>query len=142
MSRGDKSILGRWRIIKSEVWDTDALDLVGEAHITFGADNLGDMELIAIGARIDYRVEDAEGHHLVEFTFDGFDEMDPITGRGRGRIVGDEFVGKLFVHQGDESTFLAWRVLGQPKPNKRAALDRGQRAVRAKRRHRASGRGR
>jgi hypothetical protein len=132
MSRRDQGIRGRWRIVESETWDQDALDLVGEAHITFGTDNMGDMELICIRAAIDYRVERCDGQHIVEFSFDGFDEMDPISGRGRGRITGDEFIGKLFIHQGDESEFLARRDGGRARPNKGAVPDRAERAIRVK----------
>ena len=132
MSRRDQDIRGRWRIVESETWDQDALDLVGEAHITFGTDNMGDMELICIRAAIDYRVERCDGQHIVEFSFDGFDEMDPISGRGRGRITGDELIGKLFIHQGDESEFLARRDGGRARPNKGAVPDRAERAIRVK----------
>lgn len=139
--QGDESIRGRWRISESEMWDQDALDLVGEAHITFGAGNMGEMELIAIQAGIDYRVEGSDGEQTVEFSFNGFDEMDPITGRGRARIAGDELIGKLFIHQGDQSEFRARRDSGKAGPNNAAPPDRGQRAVRPKRAGRRRGRG-
>ena len=143
MTQVDRSIRGRWRIVESEMWDQDALDLVGEAHITFGPDNIGEMNLIAIQAGIDYRVESRDGEQVVEFSFDGFEEMDPITGRGRGRIAGDELIGKLFIHQGDDSEFRAVRAGGKSnaRPNNGAAHDRGQPAVRAKSGASRSGRG-
>lgn len=114
------------------MWDQDALDLVGEAHITFGAGNVGEMQLIAIQAGIDYRVEGGDGEQVVEFSFNGFDEMDPITGRGRGRIGGDELIGKLFIHQGDQSQFRARRDRAKAGPKKVGPPDHAQRAMRPK----------
>jgi hypothetical protein len=91
------------------MWDRDALDLVVPAHITFGRNGVGEMQLIAIGASIDYRVEECGGAPVVEFSWSGFDAMDPSSGRARARIEGDTMRGKLFIHQGDQSTFVAKR---------------------------------
>jgi hypothetical protein len=35
-----KPFLGTWRIVATEPWDQDGLDLVVPAHITFEADGL------------------------------------------------------------------------------------------------------
>lgn len=63
--------LGRWRIVDTEVWRPDALDLLVPAHITFGRDGLGDMELIAIGASVNYRVVTREAVRRVGFSWSG-----------------------------------------------------------------------
>ena len=42
-----KSFLGTWRIVETEVWDKDALDLVVPAHSTFTAACLGHFQMIA-----------------------------------------------------------------------------------------------
>ena len=91
------------------MWDQEALDLVVPAHITFEASGLGEMELIAIGASIDYRVEQGDGSPIVEFSWSGFDDGEPTSGRGRAAVEGDTMHGKLFIHQGDESKFVAKR---------------------------------
>ena len=92
------------------MWDQSALDLVVPAHITFGRTGLGEMQLVAIGASIDYRVEERGGGvPVVEFSWSGFDEMDPSSGRGSATIDGDTMHGKLFIHQGDQSGFVAKR---------------------------------
>jgi hypothetical protein len=108
-ARHIKAIEGRWRIVETEVWDQDALDLLVPAHITFGADGLGEMQLIAIGASIDYRVKDPGSSPVVEFSWSGFDDMEPTSGRAWAEIKGDTMRGKLFIHQGDESRFVAKR---------------------------------
>ncbi len=68
MGKGEQLVEGRWRIVETEMWDQEALDLVVPAHITFGRNGLGEMQLIAIGASIDYRVEDRGGAPIVEFS--------------------------------------------------------------------------
>ena len=109
MAKGEQLVEGRWRIVETEMWDQEALDLVVPAHITFGRNGLGEMQLIAIGASIDYRVEERGGAPVVEFSWSGFDEMDPSSGRARAGIEGDTMRGKLFIHQGDQSSFVAKR---------------------------------
>jgi hypothetical protein len=112
MERRESLIEGRWRIVETELWDQEALDLVVPAYIRFDRKGLGEMQLIAIGASIDYRVEPRDGAFVLEFSWSGFDEMDAISGRAWARIDGDTIRGKLFIHQGDESTFVARRERG------------------------------
>ena len=108
-TRHSKVIEGRWRIVETEMWDQEALDLVVPAHITFEPSGLGEMELIAIGASIDYRLDQVDGSPIVEFSWWGFDDMEPTSGRARAAVERDTMSGKLFIHQGDESRFVAKR---------------------------------
>ncbi len=106
MAKSRNPFLGRWRIVASELWAPEDLDTVVPAHINFGRDRLGELELIAIGASIDYRVGKRDGSPIVEFTW----EDQPVSGRGWVRLSGgDEIVGRLFIHQGDETGFTAKR---------------------------------
>jgi hypothetical protein len=88
------------------------------------------MELVAIGASIDYRVVRRDGASMVEFTWAGFDEMNPTSGRGWAWIDGNMMSGKLFVHQGDESSFVARRerVTAPASASKAPRSTRGARA--------------
>jgi hypothetical protein len=52
MARRQSLIEGRWRIVETELWDQEALDLVAPAYMRFDRNGLGEMELIAIGASI------------------------------------------------------------------------------------------
>jgi hypothetical protein len=109
MARRQSLIEGQWRIVETELWDQETLDLVVPAYMRFDRGGLGEMELIAIGASIDYRVEQRDGAFVLEFSWSGFDEMDATSGRAWALIDGDTIRGKLFIHQGDESTFVARR---------------------------------
>lgn len=133
MARRDSLIKGRWRIVETELWDREALDLVVPAYISFDRQGLGEMQLIAIGASIDYRVEQRDDATVLEFSWSGFDEMDATSGRAWAQIDGDTLRGKLFIHQGDESTFVARR--------ERGAVARTQRARPRQRGFRNGGRG-
>ena len=105
----EKLFRGRWRIVETSTWDRDALDDVAPAHITFGARHAGELALIAIQATLDYRVRQLGGESLVEFTWSGFDDGTEVSGRGWGGIEGDSLVGEIFLHLGDETTFVARR---------------------------------
>jgi hypothetical protein len=96
---------GRWRITETDGWDRDALDLVGPAEIAFDDDDLGHLRMIAVDAGIDHRVTG----NRIEFSWAGFDEGDPVSGRGFAEIVDDQLTGMLFFHRGEESSFVARR---------------------------------
>jgi len=38
-----KAFVGRWRIVEMDVWDSDFLDLVEEAHLTFQGKSDGEI---------------------------------------------------------------------------------------------------
>ena len=100
---------GRWRITDSSNWSAEDLDLAGPAFIVFERDGSGEMQLVAIEATLDHRVSQRNGDWLIEFSWSGFDEGDEVSGRGSARIEGGLLKGKLFIHQGDSSTFVAKR---------------------------------
>ena len=130
MAKGKRLVEGWWRIVETALWDQEALDLVVPAHIAFERNGMGEMQLIAIGASIDYRVENRGTATVVEFSWSGFDETDPASGRGWAQVEGDTLRGKLLIHQGDESSFTAKResgdrrLSGSSKPRPAAAVVR------------------
>jgi hypothetical protein len=108
------SFRGTWRIIETELWDADDLDDVTEAHLTLGKNNLGELAFLCVSAGVDYRVVQRDGRPAVEFSFNGEDELTPVSGRGWAILDADELRGRLFFHGGDDSAFVARR-----KPAKR-----------------------
>lgn len=93
MARHQSLIEGRWRIVETELWDQEALDLVVPAYVRFDRSGLGEMELIAIGASIDYRVEQRDGACVLEFSSTSKtprppDGAAPYPQRGRPRQRG------------------------------------------------------
>jgi hypothetical protein len=102
------ALRGTWKLVDTELWDVEDLDLVESAHLTLGPDGLGELRLIAIGADIDYRISERDGMPFVEFSWAGYDESEPVSGRGWARREpGGALKGRLFIHRGDESGFTA-----------------------------------
>ena len=102
-------LIGVWRIVDTELWDLDDLDLLEPAHLTLEPDGLGALRLLAIEADLDYRIVERDGRPAVEFSFDGSDEGYRISGRGWAILHGEQLRGRIFLHRGDDSGFTASR---------------------------------
>jgi hypothetical protein len=74
-------LIGRWRIVKADIWDRDYLDVVEPAHITFDENGRGEF---AFGV-LDATMELDYAKRTVFFTWSGFDEGDEISGIGISR---------------------------------------------------------
>ena len=59
--RDEERIVGRWQITESELWDSDALNLVASAFIEFEQDGLGSFGFIAVQGQMDCREAEREG---------------------------------------------------------------------------------
>lgn len=101
---------GRWRITAMEQWAQEDVDLVGEGFLEFGRGGLGNLRFICVQAGIDWQVARSSEGLRAEFSFDGFDEGDQVSGRGWARIEPDgSLYGWFKFHMGDESWFKAER---------------------------------
>ena len=99
-----ETVVGKWRLINMEQWDQDFIDLVEPGYLTFKRGGTGTMIFGAVNLSLDWEQSD-DGK--IEFTFDGFDEMDEVSGRGSAAVVASQLVGKIAFHQGDRSAFTA-----------------------------------
>jgi hypothetical protein len=101
-------LTGRWRIVEMDGWDDDAIDLVEPGFIEFTRDGAGQFAIIAVRGWLDSRPVERDGRIGVEFTWEGVDEGDQVSGRGWAALVDDVTVeGHLFFHLGDDSSFRA-----------------------------------
>jgi hypothetical protein len=99
-------LLGKWRIVEMELWDTDFVDMLEPAYIAFEAKGGGAFVFGAVRGDLDCRY----GPDGVRFTWEGFDEMDPAFGAGSAKLAPDgSLTGEIRFHRGDESTFKARR---------------------------------
>jgi hypothetical protein len=106
-----KGLVGWWRIVEMELWDADAIDLVGPAFIEFGEDLSGQFGFIVVDGWMDCRVVERSGRPGVEFSWDGSDEGDEVSGRGWAAVADDGALeGRIFFHGGDDSGFRAVRA--------------------------------
>lgn len=109
MKKAEKVVVGAWRITRMEVWDADYFDLEVPAHITIRNDLTGDFQFGLVQGGFDARVSLADDVARVEFSWSGFDENDPMSGRGWMQVTGDLAEGRFFIHLGDDSAFTAVR---------------------------------
>ena len=77
-----KAFAGRWRIVEMDNWDSDFLDLVEEAHLTFEGKSDGEIAFGALKGFLDVRYGARDGSGCAEFSWEGHDENDPVCGRG------------------------------------------------------------
>ncbi len=65
-----------------DLWDRADVDLVGPAFIEFGPDRTGSFGFIAVTGRMDCRNADETGRTGIDFSWEGTDEGDQVSGRG------------------------------------------------------------
>ncbi len=87
------------------------MDLVAPGFIEFDTDHMGSLAFIAVQGGLDWRDAPRDGCPGAEFSWEGFDEGDPATGRGWAVVDEDGSLrGHIFFHLGDGSGFRAGRT--------------------------------
>jgi hypothetical protein len=120
-------IARKWRIAEMDLWDQDALELVGPAFIEFGKGRSGQFRFVAVEGWIDCLHKGRNGRSYVEFTWNGNDGCDLVSGRGWAKLDYDgSLSGRIFIHQGDNSGFKAI-PFKEDRPNAEAAVKRESR---------------
>lgn len=108
-SREPRGVTGRWRIVETDLWDQEHLDVVAPASIEFKPDRTGRFGFIAVSGWMDWRNEPADVSR-VEFSWEGTDEGDQVSGRGWARVRDDGCLhGHIYFHLGDDTGFRAER---------------------------------
>jgi len=93
-------LIGRWQIIKADLWDCDYLDLVDPAAIHIGEDGQGEINFGGLKASLSLEY----GKSIVFFTWQGFDEVDEVSGSGNAEMLDDGTLEIEFTyHNGDEA---------------------------------------
>lgn len=96
-----------------EQWDKDYIDMVEPGYIEFGSDGLGELKFGCISATVDWEIEYVGNTEKVAFSFEGLDEGDQISGRGWATSSKSHMEGRIFIHLGDDSNFIARKDEGQ-----------------------------
>ncbi len=92
-----------------ELWDAEFIDEEVPAFIKFNTDGLGAFHFGYVHGWIDCRFVQRDGKEAVEFSWEGNDDSDHACGRGWVVLDGDRLQGRIFFHQGDDSSFEAVR---------------------------------
>jgi hypothetical protein len=106
-SKTPNPFVGRWRIVSMEQWDQDYVDEEEEGYFEFTDKGWGEFHFGYVHGQMDCYVTTRDGEPVVEWSWDGNDEMDPAHGRGWAVLKRDELHGMIFFHGGDDSEFVA-----------------------------------
>lgn len=109
--RDNTDFVGIWHIYEMEMWDEDYFNMEVQAYIEIKSNNMGDFQFGLVSGEIDGKVFDYPVEKRFEFTFEGYDECDPVSGSGWIKIREKDVIeGEFRFHLGDYSTFLARRA--------------------------------
>lgn len=103
----DCEIIGRWRIVESDLWDRDYLDLVEPAYLRIGDDGRAEFAfgVVQAGGEVEY------SRTIVFFRWTGFDEGDEISGEASAELQDDGTLEiELSFDDGDDATLTARRA--------------------------------
>jgi hypothetical protein len=139
-ARTPEAFVGHWRIVEMELWDTDYLDLVVPAFIEFDREQMGQFQFGTVRGWIDCRFEERNGAQMVDFSWEGENDTDPGCGRGWVALRWDRLEGRLYIHCGDDSAFVASRAERAASPRRRGQLAVARRPTSASRRRPPGGR--
>ena len=110
-TRADHAFIGTWHIIEMEMWDASYFNMEVQAYVEVRPDNLGDFQFGLVSGELDGHLEQETEQPRFVFTWEGQDEMEPMTGYGWMRLAGDDEVdGVIKLHLGDRSAFKARRA--------------------------------
>lgn len=102
----DHPLVGRWRIVKADLWDNDHLDLCGPATIVIKANGTGEVNFGAMIANLNI----AYSHDDIGFDWFGCEEGDQVQGQGDAELQKD---GSLIINfayrDADEAVLTARR---------------------------------
>lgn len=101
--------LGKWRIIEMEMWSQEFIDMETEGYFSFERDESGSFQFGLVQGQIDYRIEKIGEIERLEFSWEGHDEMDEVSGRGWSLIKKDHIEGRFYFHFGENSWYKAMK---------------------------------
>jgi hypothetical protein len=105
-------IEGRWNIVSMTAWDVEETVEELQPFIEFERSDGGQFQFGSVYGEMDCRLTERNGKPAAEFSWEGHDEDEQVFGRGWAVLEGDQLDGMIFLHQGDESGFVAERAEG------------------------------
>jgi hypothetical protein len=101
---------GVWHITEMENWDENYFNMEVQAYIEIDERGSGDFQFGLVTGAIDGQIAIDKLGEKLEFTWEGGDENDEASGSGWMRLKDDTLEGKIKIHGGDSSLFLAERA--------------------------------
>lgn len=101
------SLKGKWRIAEMPDFEAGYPDMVEPAYILFEDDGSGEFAFGCVTGQIWSAAADAAA---TEFSWDGNDEMDAVSGDGSAELQPNgSLQGEIRRHNGDDYSFIARR---------------------------------
>lgn len=105
------SFIGFWHITEMEIWDEAYIHMEVPAYIEVEENHLGYFQFGLVSGQLDGEIKLVGGVERFWFTWDGFDEGEPMSGGGWLELSGrNALKGRIKLHLGDSSDFWAKRV--------------------------------
>ena len=101
---------GLYEIVEMEIWDKDTADLAERAQIAIKG-RKGTLHFIGFDARMD--IQGAGDRYLFTWLVDN--DNNPVSGYGNFTCSGDTLVGRIYMHDSYDSSFVAVKVSQEKK---------------------------
>jgi hypothetical protein len=102
---------GIWHIAEMSAWDEDYFNMEVQAYLRIGSNGMGEFQFGLVSGAMDGEVVKTGDVERFEFTWEGQDENDPLSGSGWLELIEkDKVRGRIKLHLGDSSELLAVRV--------------------------------
>jgi hypothetical protein len=101
-----KDYVGGWRITEMEEWDNDYINMETQAYIEIDKKGHGTFQFALVRGNINGEIQDVSGEKWFDFTWEGNEEYDQISGSGWLKLINEnELNGRIKFHSGDSSLF-------------------------------------
>lgn len=110
-TRAKRAFVGRWCVVEMDGWDADELEAEA-ALIEIDRSGRGTLELGLVQGELDGRFSIEDERPIMELTWEGRGDGEPLCGRGRFELEGAaELHGRIFIHLGDEVELVARKMM-------------------------------
>jgi len=100
------NINGKYEITEMELWDKKDIDLTEMGYFNISGAR-GQFHFICVDGQMDIRKQDGNNY---KFSWGGNDECTPASGFGDFAHKDDTLIGRIYFHDGDDSSFIARKM--------------------------------
>jgi hypothetical protein len=102
---------GTWHIYEMDQWDEEYFNMEVQAFITIDEHGQGEFQFGLVSGQLDGEISQEDSNERFEFTWDGSDECDLVSGGGWVLLKDEDTLqGVIDLEYGDSSTLLARRA--------------------------------
>jgi len=105
------TIDGKYEITEMELWEKKDIDLTETGYFNISGSD-GNFHFICVDGQMDIKKQ--KGNHY-KFSWEGNDECTPVSGFGDFIFQDNTLIGRIYFHDGDDSSFLSRKMKIQKK---------------------------